>query len=664
MNLTTKLRARRISNFSLTLCLLIFHSTSYGAIQSKREFSKEKNTIALWHMDALHSKGGFNQVYDETGNFTLQQSLKNKPLLLVKSVGGSGNSITGFSNDTGGLDLHNAAHAGLSDSAPQTFEAWIKWENDYFLPKRRASIKQTVMARLVSSSSSAWLYFVNNQIKLSIRSGDGRRDEKIYTAVANPKSGVWYHVAFTIEVGDFDQQGDKKDTRVKLYFNDANNTDTTPEPLENISTRSKDFIYEDFEYRANGWLFRLGKRYGKSNADFRGYIDDVRLSNIAKTTFDVFGSVVENEPTPTDPVEETPKPTPPVAESPEPTPPVEETPKPVDPVVSRPPPTPTNPDKETPEPTEPVTEAPEPTEPNTDISKFHAKHSFVVMQSLLFDANKPSNEEFLKNFGISYLPEFGHGFGKNWDIANGANPFYDEPSEKLVKQWARNAPTNFGFLDIEHLPVTSFDDWDDDWNHKTPNVKITDTDRKRAIREMAAIADWAHAANPSLKIGYYGVLPQREYWSFILPDQQKERLAQLKKRNEMFKALASHVEVLFPSLYTFYDKPEEWKIYAKGMIEEARKYNKPTYAFIWPKYHPSNQALGGQFIAGDFWRVQLEELYKLGYDGVVIWGGWKEQWNQSASDKDPGNWWYQTLDFMKSKGILPDETTWKPTKLK
>jgi len=286
---------------------------------------------------------------------------------------------------------------------------------------------------------------------------------------------------------------------------------------------------------------------------------------------------------------------------------------------------------------------------------------FVVMQSLLFDKNKPSNEKFLNDFGISYLAEVGHGFAKNWDIPGGANPFYDPPSEKHVKEWASKTKEPIAFIDIEHLPVTFNDDWDDDWNAKTPAIKITDIDRNRAIEELISIADWAHEANSKLIVGYYDILPQKEYWAFVQPTRMNERLKQLQERNKKFKVLAEHVDVIFPSIYTFYNNPDEWKIYAKGMLDEARQYNKPIYAFIWPLYHSSNSELGGQFIGGEFWRLQLETIHKLGYDGVIIWGGYKKQWNESTSDTDPKNWWYQTLAFMHSKGWLPADSTWKPS---
>ena len=283
--------------------------------------------------------------------------------------------------------------------------------------------------------------------------------------------------------------------------------------------------------------------------------------------------------------------------------------------------------------------------------------NFEVMQSLLFDVNKPSNEDFLNNYNMKHLPELGRGQKSYWDIDGGENPFYDAPNELRVKELAGTATASTVFMDLEHLPTNFRDAWDHDGDHNTPAISITDSDRDRAITEMADIADWIHEANSDLTIGYYGVVPQRDYWSFVDPTRSAE-LAELKLRNQKFAALAEHVDVLFPSLYTFYNQPEDWKVYAKGMIAEAKKYNKPVYAFIWPQYHSGS--FGGSFIDGAYWRMQLEELYALGIDGVVIWGGYLQVWDDSALDDDPTNWWYQTLDFMHSKGLLPANSSWSP----
>ena len=110
-----------------------------------------------------------------------------------------------------------------------------------------------------------------------------------------------------------------------------------------------------------------------------------------------------------------------------------------------------------------------------------------------------------------------------------------------------------------------------------------------------------------------------------------------KDRNKFFASLANHVDVVFPSLYTFYNDQAGWEQYATANIAEARKYNKPVYAFIWPQYHGSNATIGGQHIAGDYWRKQLETVYQYA-DGVVIWAGWgwQNDWDVVADETDPG----------------------------
>ena len=288
-------------------------------------------------------------------------------------------------------------------------------------------------------------------------------------------------------------------------------------------------------------------------------------------------------------------------------------------------------------------------------------NTFIIMQSLSFESDQPSNKELMTNFGIRYLPEIGRGLAKNWNITNGASPFYDAPDKTLVREWASTTTAKTGFIRIEHLPFDFSDKWDDDLDPTTPLVNITDKDRDRAIQEMSSIVDWAHEANPELTIGYFGVLPQKEYWALVQPTKMHEKLNKLQQRNNKFKALATHVDIIFPTLYTFYHKPEEWKAYAKGMFQEARQYNKPIYAFIWPTYHPSNPDLGNELIPGDFWRMQLETLSELGYDGVVILGGDKKPW-LPLSKADSSHWWNQTIEFMNNKNLLPTNSPFKSRK--
>ena len=129
----------------------------------------------------------------------------------------------------------------------------------------------------------------------------------------------------------------------------------------------------------------------------------------------------------------------------------------------------------------------------------------------------------------------------------------------------------------------------------------------------------------------------RDYWTPVENNPAKMRA--WAEANDALKGLASHVDVIYPSLYTFYDDPEGWKKFAKANLQEAKRYGKPVYAFLWPMYHDSNKLLSGKPIPADVWRMQLETCLEYA-DGVVIWGGYKELWNEEAG------WWKETKAFL------------------
>jgi hypothetical protein len=144
-------------------------------------------------------------------------------------------------------------------------------------------------------------------------------------------------------------------------------------------------------------------------------------------------------------------------------------------------------------------------------------------------------------------------------------------------------------------------------------------------------------------IGYYGVAPIRDYWrATALPDSQPYRAWQ--SENDQLQPLADAVDVLFPSIYTFYDDQDGWTRYAIANLSEARRLarGKPVYAFLWPQFHESNKTLGGKLIPGKFWASQLQTVAQYA-DGVVIWGGWKVMWDEQA------DWWQATRQFLQSR---------------
>jgi len=184
---------------------------------------------------------------------------------------------------------------------------------------------------------------------------------------------------------------------------------------------------------------------------------------------------------------------------------------------------------------------------------------------------------------------------------------------------------------------------------KSGEMLILDVERWQELPDAAKryleLIRRLRAASDKIIVGYYSVVPKRDYWrSKEGKDTGGYRAWQ--SENDRLHQIADEVDVLFPSLYTFYDYRPGWVAYAEENIREARRLakGKPVYVFLWPTYSESNAQLKGQLIAGDFWRLQLETVRRLA-DGVVIWGG--GPWDPDAE------WWRETKRFMASLAPAP-----------
>lgn len=208
-------------------------------------------------------------------------------------------------------------------------------------------------------------------------------------------------------------------------------------------------------------------------------------------------------------------------------------------------------------------------------------------------------------------------------------------------------------LDIEHFPPT-------------------DT---ATIPKLIRIIHLLRESNPNLKMGYYMLIPERDYWSPVLADYNpiyQERVDAWKLRNDSLSPLAKEVDVLYPSLYTFYDDSAAWRIYARANLEESkRNYHKPVISYLWPLYH-SSSTLAGQYLDTSYWRMQLELADSLS-DGIVIYGESVDgamPWAQTTL-----NWWLSNptsshyfrsgdrIDLKSSvevgRGLFPGDSSWE-----
>lgn len=241
--------------------------------------------------------------------------------------------------------------------------------------------------------------------------------------------------------------------------------------------------------------------------------------------------------------------------------------------------------------------------------------SFVITQFLYYDG-KPN---FAK-YGIK--PMFPLGNPQDYWV----KPLNteDSPDEQKTRAIARTGQSDaFYYVDIEHL---SFE-----------KIAVD-------VEKMAQIGRWVRSERPDLKFGFYGNPPFTSPWN---------RPASWKEANSKLHPIVQNVDFVMPDLYTVHTDPQRWLAQARETIAEAKQYKKPIYAFIMPFYHPgAGKELTNKPISGEYWRLQLETLYQS-IDGIVIWA-WAPgtTWKSIASETDPNNWWYQTLDFMKQKRLL------------
>ena len=205
---------------------------------------------------------------------------------------------------------------------------------------------------------------------------------------------------------------------------------------------------------------------------------------------------------------------------------------------------------------------------------------------------------------------------------------YSRLDESRVRQRAREA-ADAGVpwvIDIEHWPI--------DIRHDDP-AAVAET-----MAKFVQLIDWAKSERPDVQLGFYMMGPMREYTLPVNIDNLREYLvdhpefdadgarmaaymveyAEWQAANDFLRPLIERVDFVVPSLYTFYNAPDDWVAYAEANIAEARRYGKPVVPFIWPLYHNSNQDYGGQQIGPDFWRLQLDTIREL-CDSVVVWGG-------------------------------------------
>lgn len=272
---------------------------------------------------------------------------------------------------------------------------------------------------------------------------------------------------------------------------------------------------------------------------------------------------------------------------------------------------------------------------------------FPLYDSLLYD-NKPD----LSATGLRPIQLLTSSFF--WtpqELSNGS--VYSDANLNRVREFtALLSADQYAVIDIETWPTRG-----------------TEAVVAESIRKFDAVIDVMREVNPLLKIGIYSLMPAREYWVPVLNDNETTDFKAWESINARLDELAAKVDVIFPSIYTFYPDYEEngaprlyerdwWVEYAVENLLQARRYNKPTVAFIWPRYHggggtenpnsPDFRYWKYQPIGSEFWNLILDTTSKYA-DGAVLFD---YEWLAGKGETvprpwlDDAPWWTATQEFI------------------
>ena len=258
---------------------------------------------------------------------------------------------------------------------------------------------------------------------------------------------------------------------------------------------------------------------------------------------------------------------------------------------------------------------------------------------------KPATFRVYDMLGYSGKPDLTpYGLRKDWivyaqelwpaaDAMTEPNQLYDRRTAGFI---AKSGWNDVLQLDVEHWPL----------DIRSTSTAVVDDSLRKLQQQLSHM----RSVVPFLRYGYYDLPTIRDYWTPVIND--PANMAKWKAANDYIASLTQQFNDFYPSLYTFYNDPAGWVVYARANLSESKRQNggTPVYVYLWPQYHDSSP-LAFQFIDYDYWKLQLQTVKDAGADGVVIWSGggtWDDTWG----------WWQATKEFMSTEfmSTLPGDT--------
>jgi hypothetical protein len=261
-----------------------------------------------------------------------------------------------------------------------------------------------------------------------------------------------------------------------------------------------------------------------------------------------------------------------------------------------------------------------------------------VTPRILFDSIRTAGKPPLKLPVMRSANDFfTHESMRAFGQSSPRNPWLLVPDERKARAIAAECFRNGWVLtvNIELLPL--------DARSASPEMI------ERATRLVAQVVAWVRDEAPTIRVGFYAFMPGRAYYEPLnlfraaevkpgdsmyawhqghLPKFQSEfdrwlesnarlRFATSDSGVRAERGLADLFDFTAPSVYLFYDQTVHSIAgqvdYVRANIREARKYEKPVYAYIWPRLHRTPERVVPMLLWTETVRAAAEDA-----DGMIL----------------------------------------------
>jgi hypothetical protein len=198
----------------------------------------------------------------------------------------------------------------------------------------------------------------------------------------------------------------------------------------------------------------------------------------------------------------------------------------------------------------------------------------------------------------------------------------DEATVRATARDVVDRGSGIAVVDIEHWPLDI---------RKSSHAEVL-----QSIDKLITVVHWLRDERPQIRIGLYSGVPIRDYRTtvrFARNSTEGEVYTlyhEWNLANEFLDSLAQALDFIMPSAYTFYEDQGGWAAAMRELLKAAQRYGKPVYPFVMARYHPlaKPERLAWQPLPIDYWRFELETLYDLCVDGIVLWGAYRYKWGE------------------------------------